>query len=205
MKCPPFDDGPDRDNPTYLAHLAAAYRQAQSDCVVAVPSTAHVRKWHLLAFRARVPVAYYAGHFRQRDASRICLEIEVQVDGVRGTTFALVPLASFEHFRNTAVELTSLEVLWPVLTPPQRTLRFATAVAAAVGGFIRIHPFLNGNGRMSRLLWTSLLLRQGFRPQCSVPRRPAAPYDDVMKASMGGDDRPLALLVLQGLAQNAAP
>jgi hypothetical protein len=97
-------------------------------------------------------------------------------------------------------ELRALEVRWSQLDTLLRTKQLAAICALAIGRFIRIHPFLNGNGRTSRLLWAALLTRFAVPPQARIVPRPEEPYSQVMRAAMHGDDGPLMALILAGMA-----
>jgi hypothetical protein len=97
-------------------------------------------------------------------------------------------------------ELAALEFSWPELAPADQVQRVATIIGCAIGAFILIHPFLNGNGRMSRLLWRVLLYRMGLPDGVSVIRRPGPPYDAVMGEAMNGNFGPAVLMVLNAIA-----
>ena len=99
-------------------------------------------------------------------------------------------------------DLIDLELNWPRLTPRDRALRLAINLANFVGGFIRIHPFVNGNGRVSRLLWRWSLHQFGVPPQIPVHPRPHPPYPQIMAAAMHDDLRPFVQHVLQHLASH---
>src|SRR5208283_1002833 len=70
-------------------------------------------------------------------------------------------------------------------------------IAFVVGNFIQIHPFLNGNGRVSRLLASFLLLRFGMPPMQEYPRPPDDAYESVNAAAMVGDFGPLIEYILK--------
>ncbi|MDA1050309.1 MAG: FAD-dependent oxidoreductase [Planctomycetota bacterium] len=76
------------------------------------------------------------------------------------------------------------------------------AVGASIRNFgmIQIHPFLNGNGRASRILWAWGLVRFGVPIQGRIHLRPDPPYNDVMREAMRGNYGPLALQILQHLS-----
>ncbi len=157
--------------------------------------------WHAVLFSEFVPLPYYAGNFRQADSSRVCLCMPVHVDGVGGSDPHIVPSEIARLFAELRTNIDRLESRWPHALPAERAGLLSKTMAWFVGSFIRIHPFLNGNGRTSRLLWRWGLLRYGAQPQvCSHPR-PDPPYATVMKQAMNGDDMPLRKFILIHLRQ----
>jgi hypothetical protein len=100
------------------------------------------------------------------------------------------------------LSISQAELRWPDMRPQERANRLALILATLIGRFIQIHPFLNGNGRISRLLWAWGLLRFGVPIQCRIHPRPQPPYGDVMGAAMHGDFGPLALLILRHFAEH---
>jgi hypothetical protein len=58
-------------------------------------------------------------------------------------------------------------------------------VAAGLHGeWVRIHPFVNGNGRTARMWVLWVTSRYGLRPLLPLRPRPSAPYGDVARASL---------------------
>jgi hypothetical protein len=156
--------------------------------------------WHETLFEAFVPLDCYAGNFR--GDSHPCLSVNVQVGGVLGSTWQVTDIHMRQLAAHVRRDLIDLELNWTMLTPQDRTLRLAINIANLVGGFIRIHPFVNGNGRLSRLLWRWSLYRFGVPPQVPVHPRPNPPYPAIMAAAMQGDLRPFVQHVLQHLASH---
>lgn len=159
-----------------------------------------VLQWHLRLFEKFVPIECYAGNFRG-DGHR-CLETNVQVGGVLGSAWQVTELHMRQLADSIIKDLIDLELKWASLTPKERVLRIAINLANFVGGFIRIYPFVNGNGRVSRLLWRWSLYRFGVPPQVAVHPRPNPPYAAVMAQAMRGDLLPFVQHVLQHLASN---
>jgi fido (protein-threonine AMPylation protein) len=209
--CPPWaDDAAEHD----LAELDRAVTKVCADaCAEAKrhrPGRKELRRWHLRSFRNVVPMDYYAGHFRQRDPQRPCLAADGGVKHPDGTLLPATPnnivLATMEAFeRDLHSELVKTEGVWRSLTAEQRVLNTAAIVGMAVAKFIQIHPFINGNGRMSRMLWTVLTWRLGFPASASVVKRPGPPYGDVMDQAMRGNAGPAVALVLVALGKMAPP
>lgn len=157
-------------------------------------SPTSLQKWHSWMFKSVVPVPYYAGNFRQRSLKYPCLYMDVQVGPHLGVAPDYVKEAVDQLCRTLESEIESLNPINP--------LNIAKLIAKVVGGFICIHPFLNGNGRTSRLIWRVILARLGLPPQLSLVHRPREPYGTVMAAAMQGDWAPLAAYVLLALATN---
>jgi len=71
-------------------------------------------------------------------------------------------------------------------------------VRAALAHFrlVHIHPFVDGNGRVARLLMNLILLREGFPP--AVIRRERRPeYYDTLERAHEGDAEPFVTLVAE--------
>lgn len=129
-----------------------------------------------------------------------CLNVPVAVGGIPGAPAHLV-LAQFDALLTTFQNaVANAQHQGAISNPQKRAGEAAKIVGTMIGEFIRIHPFRNGNGRTSRLLWHALLYRFGFPPQCGVVKRPARPYGDAMAASMRGDHSLTMLLVFCGMA-----
>lgn len=158
-----------------------------------------IKLLHSLMFSAIVPLDYYAGNFRCDDARRICLGVNVQVGGIEGADFYAVPetMAAFAQEVETA--LSDLELRWAQLSPERHALDLANLTAYSVSTFIQIHPFINGNGRTSRLLWRWFLTRFNLRSQVRLAPRPDPPYSELMAHCMRKDWRPLALFILHSM------
>jgi fido (protein-threonine AMPylation protein) len=164
-------------------------------------SEAEPRGWHRTLFRGFVPLDCYAGNYRTASGDK-CLAQDVGVAGVRGSSYHTVRSDIESLFTRTCDSFAELELGWPIIAPKDRAVRLALATAFFVGYFIRIHPFLNGNGRISRLVWRWCLLRFGVPVQCLAHPRPNPPYDQIMAEAMQGNMNPLALYILDHLAQH---
>lgn len=200
-ECPSWSESiPAAREREFAAVLRTIYR-----CVAALAAREVIdyltpAHWHGQLFRDFVPLHYYAGNYRQTDPARPCLAVDVGIQGRRGTPSQSVTSEMESLFFRLRATLIQFELNWPILSPAERARRLALLLAALIGRFIRIHPLVNGNGRVSRLLWAWGLLRFGVSPQCRIHPRPTPPYADVMAQSMAGDDGPLALHILRHLA-----
>lgn len=199
--CPQWaDEVPADKQAQFAAALRVAMRDAYESGAKQIAGATAVRRWHRQLFSSLVPISYYAGNFRGIYRDKPCLQAIAWVGSVAGSPPHAVAtdFSSVERtYRSYAVDG---ELNWPSLTPEARVKAFVKTVAEAVGGCIRVHPFMNGNGRTSRLLWLSLAARYGLPPQVRIAPRPDPPYGELMRAAMAGDLRPLQLFILQCLA-----
>lgn len=200
MKCPEWSEEipPDRRE-EFRVYATMVYRRIDESARRKIITSDDPRAWHREMFRTFVPLGYYAGNYRQHDVSRPCLGQDVIVGQNPGMPFPLVVQEIRRLFEQFGIALRKTEILWPTLSPPERAKRFAILMANLIGGFIKIHPFLNGNGRLSRFLWAWGLIRFGVPIQCRIAPRPDPPYGQLMEESMQGNYGRLALFILQHL------
>jgi Fic/DOC family protein len=204
--CPPwYSDKDEHFRPECFTSIGRVVVDACAAALKAVPQRRDISMWHRESFCRLVPLDYYAGGFRQDDPKRLCLGQDVAVDGQHALPFVLVlsEMSKLCEFMNR--NLVELELKWQHTSVQDRLRRVAQIVGTSIGRFIQIHPFLNGNGRMSRILWTVLLARLGLRPQISIVRRPGPPYGEVMQAAMRGNYGPAVAVVLSGLSRAPMP
>lgn len=201
VNCPDWNDRIPADRlDEFNASVREVYQQIATSARTSVIGPDEPKDWHALLFRRFVPIAYYAGNYRQDDVSRVCLGQNVRVGTESGSPFQVVLReinVLFEEFR---VTLARTEISWSAISPTERARRVAIILATLIGRFIKIHPFINGNGRVSRLLWAWGLLRLGVPIQCRIAPRPELPYGPIMSEAMTGNYGLLALYILQHLA-----
>lgn len=201
--CPEWvEDVPADRLAEFKALLAGVQQLILSSANRAVLAPTDVCGWHQHLFNATVPLDYYAGNFRCAKAEWPCLAVNVAVGGVAGSDYRFAGRHVELVFKHLREQLTSVELGWSSLSPGERAYQVAVLTANLVGGFIRIHPFVNGNGRTSRLLWRWCLFRFGVPPQHQVHPRPNPPYAEIMAQAMRGNYGPLALFVLTHLQSN---
>jgi fido (protein-threonine AMPylation protein) len=167
-----------------------------------------LKTWHRKIFKDAVPVDYYAGQYRSADIVRPCLAWDVQViSGVLGSSsgfpFAQVPKAMEDlstTFQNGCSQLSTYLTSGP--SPRERNRRIVILLALSVGEFIRIHPFVNGNGRISRFLANYICHRYDLPQPFSTPnKRPElAAYEDAHALSMSGNHDSLYVFFLHALS-----
>ncbi len=153
-KCPPWSsDGPDPRDGDFRQSCVNAYHAAQGCAAAKIINSQHCGIWHKIMFKLHVPLAYYAGNFRQMNPLWPRLQVNVQVEGIQGESPDRVGDEIERLFESVHRQMASMEIRWPELTPKERTLRLAVILGHMVGRFIQIHPFINGNSLTSRLLW----------------------------------------------------
>ena len=84
---------------------------------------------------------------------------------------------------------------------PGVSLPVAEALAAKHAAFERIHPFIDGNGRVGRLLMNLLLVRLGF-PPAIIQKRFRDRYLDALNRADLGDPGPLGEIVARAVLDN---
>lgn len=148
-----------------------------------------LKSWHEKIFRAVVPLSYYAGNYRSPDADRPCLRENVQVDGSPGVPYEDVPRLMAELSEEMAAAIHATDRYIATKPTPSDRARATVQLAALYSGkFIRIHPFMNGNGRMSRLIANYVLCRYGYPlPYYDAYPRPGGGYAAVSAACMAGN------------------
>lgn len=75
------------------------------------------------------------------------------------------------------------------------------ALAELHSSFERIHPFIDGNGRVGRLVLNLVLVRLGW-PPAIIFKRSRARYLDALDRSDNGDAGPLAELIARSVLEN---
>lgn len=75
------------------------------------------------------------------------------------------------------------------------------AASAAHTWFVTIHPFIDGNGRVARLLMNLILMRFGF-PIAVVTREDRLRYYDALESSQGSDLTPFVALIAECIAES---
>jgi Fic family protein len=158
------------------------------------PTIAMAQEWHRDLYDGIPrPFDYYAGEVRDSDQRfPDLIGYEVRVGNALGVPSANVPdeLNTYETGAQTAAEtLDSVLTVGahPSAMRPQELHGVLTYCALLHGGWVRIHPFANGNGRTARLWANWAALRYGLPPFVTVKPRPGHPYALAAMASMGGD------------------
>lgn len=188
MNCPPWGEPADLGPQVPIAE--AILQKGQSAPVFVALSRSLLENWHRRLFEGRVALDHYAGNVRQEDPQRPCLGRNVAAAGGTGTHYPKVPTEVDALCLRAERGLRAVD-RW-TLPPERHFLALCSLVGGTVAGFLRIHPFLDGNSRMSRLLMHVMLQRLGL-PLVSTVIPPVEPeFSDLKRAAMRGDAGPWA-------------
>ena len=191
----------DEDSPKLGHNLRGLLHRIRDDARRRVkPSLAVARSWHLEFLTGlTVPNINAVGKFRGEPGLE---NIEVEIGSRHGmASIDVVPaLVTFERVLQTAVS--RLDALIPAGTAldVDKLSAVIDVCAWAHSEWVRIHPFLNGNGRTARLWANSLGMRYGLPPFVSPRPRPDGGYEAAAESAMQGKWQPTAIVFRQMLA-----
>jgi hypothetical protein len=140
-----------------------------------------------------VPNPNYVVHFRGETGLK---RVQVQVANKTAVGPKAVggELVAFERRLQRVVA--ALDKRYPVSQPLD-----ADGLAAVIelsawahAEWVRIHPFVNGNGRSARLWANFLFMRYGVPPVVRLRRRPDGGYGAASAQAMEGDWKPTAVV-----------
>lgn len=75
------------------------------------------------------------------------------------------------------------------------------AAAAAHTWFVTVHPFIDGNGRVARLLMNLMLMRYGY-PIAIITKEDRFRYYDALESSQASDLTPFVVLVAEAIKES---
>lgn len=193
--------------PHVVAGLNECYRLIISACKTGyVLRHGDLKSYHSKVFHRVVPLDYYAGNYRCVDPAKPCLAVIVGVDNVPGEDFTTVPdsMSFFSSELHDFIVRTD-EYLKAAITATERARAVAQLAAVGMGHLIRIHPFVNGNGRIARMLVNYTFKRYGYKmpfSQAQIHPRETE-YDQASAAAMGShsDFTPLYVYILKLVAR----
>ncbi len=193
-ECPRWEKAEsDARLPSVVEGLSDFHRFALRKAQTHILNHGDLKTWHGRIFRDVVPLSYYAGNYRSTDAGRPCLSQNVEVGGSPGAPYQDVPrlMEGLSDEMRDAVTRTDRYIASNP-TPADRARAVVQLAALYAGKFIQIHPFLNGNGRMSRLIANYMFYRYGYPfPYYDPYPRPGVDYEAANRECMLGDYVPL--------------
>lgn len=188
-----------------IAGLLVDLRSGSIDTRAAAQDT---REVHRRLFRTLTPQdhAYYAGHYRGENYT--CLKyinVGIAGDPRVGRHAALVPDAMNYLGAQITAGLAALDAANEVprsqLSDADKLINIVAFACRVFEMFLRIHPYVNGNGHVGRFLIWLILGRYGHWPkQWPIDPRPQEPmYSEMIVAHRNGNREPLEQYVLSCL------
>lgn len=198
--CPPWVQDLDEKLPSIASGLEAFYQFVQRKAKAHLLNANDIKMWHGKIFAAAVPLKYYAGNFRGADPKKYpCLAGDAHLMAPTGAVLSSgTPFAQVEtQMRQFSSELVANTEQTDRFISGTNSLAERLKVAVQLAAFchgtlVRIHPFVNGNGRMSRITTDYFLYRYGFPFAFWPPTvRPGLGYEQAAHECMQGNNRPL--------------
>jgi fido (protein-threonine AMPylation protein) len=144
-----------------------------------------LKSWHLKLFADVVPVHYYAGNYRGPSKAHPCLNTDVAVGPNRGAPASQVESEMRKFSEDLEAHIRATDEFIDRSRSPKDRLKAAVQLAAFVGGsIIKIHPFLNGNGRIARFAMNFILHRYLDKTPFFIHRPPHADYEGASEIAM---------------------
>jgi hypothetical protein len=195
---PNWSDDDPADTQQIVANAAHCLTDARQMAATRImPTETDVKRWHENLYAGcTVPSAAYLGAFRGEPDPAL-VEYEVGVGPVMpdgwtdrvGVWSANVAAATAVFFGQLHTALIALDVAVAPGAPPITVdvpQEVVEVTAVAHGEWVRIHPFVNGNGRTARLLAAHISLRYGLPIFVTLRPRPLdAAYARASRRSMG--------------------
>lgn len=162
------------------------------------PSVEMARAWHRIIFAGvPVPVPYYPGGIRDSDSGEPELvNHEVKVGGPVAAVYGVRAADVWRELRRFEASLRQEVARIDQLSPGRPAPLLANLddvlalTATTHGEWLRIHPFVNGNGRTARVWANWCVLRYGLPAFVRLRPRPAGnTYVSASERSMHGDHR----------------
>lgn len=149
---------------------------------------------------------YYAGHYRGENyrCLRFC-EVAIRTDPRVGYPSHLVQQNMEEVARTVRAGVSALDLAKDVSSaqlPQEEKILYVVVFACRVFEFfLRIHPYINGNGHVARFIIWAILGRYGYWPTRWPidPRPPDPPYTELVRQYRDGNREPLEAYILSSL------
>jgi fido (protein-threonine AMPylation protein) len=161
-----------------------------------------LKEWHRKLFSLAVPVRYYAGNFRKVEVTMPCLDVNVSVGPNKGTPQADVEREMKKFSDDLGLAIQATDEFVERTQSQMNRLTAATQLAAFAGGtIIRIHPFINGNGRIARLAMNFFIHRYLGKLPFFIDRPTHPSYSEASRIAMeSGNLIPLQQYLIEIIA-----
>ncbi|MCP5386534.1 MAG: Fic family protein [Novosphingobium sp.] len=195
--------GWDADGPALEANLAAVLTHLRQQALDReIPDAAMIAQWHAIMMHGLViddpdwPGSIgdaFRGGYR---GSRSELEFDVWVPPNPAVPFAQVSEELDAFFAGLSNLLGQLDAAIGADGPStdEQLIQVVNVSAWAHAEWVRIHPFINGNGRTARLIVDFLTVRYGLPIYLRIRPRPKGEYALAGAAAMRGDFLPTVRL-----------
>ncbi|HVI06729.1 MAG TPA: Fic family protein [Candidatus Binatia bacterium] len=186
----------DADSLRLRSNLIATLREvARSAKSREIPTLNAPRQWHgMMMAGLTVPAISYVGSFRGEPGLE---RVGVKIGPYKGVPANQVAdqLRRFEATVQLAVA--ELDALIPSGDEPNAAQLAAIleVCAWAHAEWVRIHPFVNGNGRIARLWVNWIAMRYQLPPFLRLRPRPNRGYEDAAASAMRGNWQPTATVL----------
>lgn len=164
------------------------------------PALETARRWHRVVMQGLdVPAPQSVGAFRGEPGLET---IQVQVGVHKGVNSAGVAeaLARFEEKLQRLVAELDEHLPIEQEADADQLAAIIDLCAWVHAEWVRIHPFVNGNGRTARLWANSIAMRYGLPPFVGLRPRPNTGYGDAGAMAMQGDWKPTSVVFRRMLA-----
>ena len=183
-------DAPDWDanSPEVAKNLGAVLIDAQRVMQARRPLDADmIRRWHIRAMQdLSVPDAAWVGAYRH-ELTRPPRDVVVgSLPGVLAIGLSDA-LDDFFTRLGPAVAALDQQIQPSGPTTEDEVDAIVTLAAFAHAEWVRLHPFMNGNGRTARCIANALAMRYGLPPFVRLRPRPDDGYGQAAGAAMLGD------------------
>lgn len=113
---------------------------------------------------------------------------EVGIGRHLGAPAIAVPQKMHVYDSRLTERVARLDAEFAALPDDEKLLRITELVAWTHGEIVRIHPFVNGNGRLARFASNCLLTRYGIEYEIPIKPRPGGDYAFAAETSMSNLD-----------------
>jgi Fic family protein len=167
------------------------------------------RKIHLHLFENLTPTdaLCYAGHYRGEDFENLKnYWVGIQSDPRVGYAPSIVQesMQLFADIANQTMSNLDATNSHQLLELDQKICITVEKACDLLELFLRIHPYVNGNGHVARIMLWGILQKYGYNPLgWTIDTRPLdPPYSNYIKQFREGKKTPLIAFVLRMITQN---